>query len=302
MIRVSIFDYSAESLKADNVVHEIADDCKSLGFEPNQLSAWEELRPEVDSAVLVIVENVATFRTLLTSGDSRISLALKNRACAFVMNRDCKDQATLAEIAGVIWISEAYLFPDTMAVCDGCPSRSDRLAWLARYGAFTASLKAMRNSQIWRNQRDLGEPLYLNAQVMHLNIFAKNLSRSLQFYESALGVRYCYNLGPSKIVTEFAGFDFFIEQADDFHYPPGFHFGVRTTSTQIERFAQRIQDLGVPFVKGNGPEPGLHFGPDLTRRAFYFCDPDGLLIEVYSPEIAMLATNPALVDEQIGNS
>ena len=40
---------------------------------------------------------------------------------------------------------------------------------------------------------------------------------------------------------------------------------------------------------------GYHTGPDGMRTAFYFEDSDGLIIEVYSPEIEMLESNPHLV-------
>lgn len=70
-------------------------------------------------------------------------------------------------------------------------------------------------------------------RVNHLNVLTQDLRRSLKFYAETLGVRYLYNLGPKKAVTELDGFEFFIEEVAEVHYPPGFHFGVRTTQQGV---------------------------------------------------------------------
>lgn len=50
-------------------------------------------------------------------------------------------------------------------------------------------------------------------------------------------------------------------------------------------------------MKGNGPAPGAHLGVDRVRSAFYFEDPDGLMIEAYSPELAMIEQREELLKE-----
>ncbi len=72
-----------------------------------------------------------------------------------------------------------------------------------------------------------------------------------------------------------------------------FDTGVKTIAARVEAGG------GIRVVKGNGPAPGYHVGPDRVRTAFYFQDPDGLEIEVYSPEIEMLESNPQLISQHL---
>ncbi|AOM42490.1 VOC family protein [Xenorhabdus hominickii] len=165
--------------------------------------------------------------------------------------------------------------------------------WLASFATFTACIK------MWRRLRDKpedGKPREL--RVNHINILARNLDKSVDFYHRILGASYCYNLGPKKVVMELNGFDFFIEQTDTVVYPPGYHFGVRTDPEGVKSIAVIVEaDSNIKIVKGNGPTPGYHLGLDRVRTAFYFEDPDGLVIEIYSPEIEMLESNPYLISQ-----
>lgn len=124
--------------------------------------------------------------------------------------------------------------------------------------------------------------------IGHLNILTSDWRRSLAWYSRVLGARYMFHLGPRKVVTEINGFEFFLEQVDELAVPPLFHFGLRTTRDGVYAFAERLERLGVPMVKGNNPEPGPMVGPDGTRVALYLEDPDGWLIEVYAPEQLVL--------------
>jgi catechol 2,3-dioxygenase-like lactoylglutathione lyase family enzyme len=120
--------------------------------------------------------------------------------------------------------------------------------------------------------------------VSHINILTRDWRRSLAFYAQAFGARYQFHLGPRKVVTEIGGFEFFMEEVDEFVVNPFFHFGFRTTPDGVHAFARRLERLGIPMVAGNNPAPGPMTGPDGVRVALYIEDPDGWLIEVYSPE------------------
>lgn len=124
--------------------------------------------------------------------------------------------------------------------------------------------------------------------VAHINILTRDWRTSLAFYSRVFGARYQFHLGPRKVVTEIDGFELFLEEVDDFVVNPFFHFGFRTTTEGVHSFAQRLVRLGVPMVKGNNPAPGPTTGPDGVRVALYVEDPDGWLIEVYSPEKLVL--------------
>ena len=124
--------------------------------------------------------------------------------------------------------------------------------------------------------------------VAHLNLACRDWRRSLDFYARVLGARYLFHLGPTKVVTDVAGFELFLEQVPDPAVDPRFHFGLRTTAAGVHAFADRLARLGVPMVRGNNPAPGPMTGPDGVRVALYFEDPDGWLVEVYSPEQRVL--------------
>jgi catechol 2,3-dioxygenase-like lactoylglutathione lyase family enzyme len=63
------------------------------------------------------------------------------------------------------------------------------------------------------------------------------------------------------------------------------HIGfVVKTPEDVDRWATRLRELGIPFVK----EPKTHRD---GARSFYFRDPDGLLIQlIYHPPISDRAT------------
>jgi catechol 2,3-dioxygenase-like lactoylglutathione lyase family enzyme len=127
--------------------------------------------------------------------------------------------------------------------------------------------------------------------MAHINILSRDAATSLAFYQRVFDARYRFNLGPRKVVTEINGFEFFIEEVDEFVQNPFFHFGIRTTTEGVYAFADRLERLGVPMVKGNNPGPGPMVGPDGVRVALYVEDPDGWLIEVYSPEKQVLESD-----------
>lgn len=128
--------------------------------------------------------------------------------------------------------------------------------------------------------------------VAHLNLLVTDWRVSLAFYSQVFGARYQFHLGPTKIVTEINGFEFFLEEKPELVVVnPFFHFGFRTTTEGVIAFGERLERLGIPMVKGNNPEPGPMYGPDGTRMALYVEDPDGWLIEVYSPEKLVLESD-----------
>ncbi|CAJ8139250.1 glyoxylase/bleomycin resistance protein/dioxygenase superfamily protein [Burkholderia pseudomallei] len=192
----------------------------------------------------------------------------------------------------------AFCYPLALLLRTADASADVARDWLAGFATFTACIK------MWRRLRDApeqGHPREL--RVNHINILARDLGRSVDFYRRIFGASYCYNLGPKKVVMELNGFDFFIEQADVVAYPPGYHFGVRADPDGVKAIAALVEAHGgIRIVKGNGPAPGFHAGPDRVRTAFYFQDPDGLEIEVYSPEIEMLESNPQLISQHLSPS
>jgi NAD(P)H-dependent FMN reductase/catechol 2,3-dioxygenase-like lactoylglutathione lyase family enzyme len=167
---------------------------------------------------------------------------------------------------------------------------------IANFVVFAATAKLFREMTC-QTDGDRGNDLH-KPRVNHLNIMTRDLQHSLKFYSDTLGVRYLYNLGPRKAVTDLAGFEFFIEEVEQVRYPPSFHFGVRTTAPGVRALEAHLAQLGVRFVKGKGPAPGAHPGEDGVRWALYFEDPDGLLIEVYSPEWAAIEHGRAFVTGQ----
>ena len=123
------------------------------------------------------------------------------------------------------------------------------------------------------------------AKIRHLNILVKNLDVSWGFYKNILGFEYVYHLSPTKIVAAFNGFDFYIEQEDSWRgIDERVHFGLRTTQENVFAWAEHLRSHGISLVKGNNPAAEIYVEPDSNRVALYFQDPDGLTIEVYSPE------------------
>lgn len=127
-------------------------------------------------------------------------------------------------------------------------------------------------------------PVIDGAYLNHLNILAHDIGHSLRFYEEVFGVKYLRNLGPKKVVTDFNGFEFYIEESKDVTANDRVHFGVRTTKEGVLAFSKHIETLNIPYERGNNPLPYPNAAPDDERLSVYLKDPAGLLIEVYSPE------------------
>ena len=213
----------------------------------------------------------------------------KNKAAVVIALDDYPQHGSLALLNS----AHAFVYPHGLKVTSHQPSVavSD---WLAGFSKFAAAVKMWRSLEgtTIACAREAG----LAPQVSHINILTRDLGVSQAFYEQVLSARYCYNLGPRKIVMELNGFDFFIELNPTFSYPPGYHIGLRALPHDVQRIADKVATWpGINVVKGNGPAPGFHHGPDNVRTAVYFEDPDGLVIEVYSSEIEMIETNPRLV-------
>jgi catechol 2,3-dioxygenase-like lactoylglutathione lyase family enzyme len=211
-------------------------------------------------------------------------------------------------LAGTRLEEAAFVFPDPVRVC------ADRSG--GRLGLDEQTVGALRSltdnfpvycaaMRLYQKLASGGTKVKLDAldrlRVNHLNVLTTDLQRSLSFYETALGARHLYNLGPKKAVTAIDGFEFFIESVDDVAYPKGFHFGVRTSTEGVYVTEARLARAGIKFVKGNNfREGGAQKGIDGIRHALYFEDPDGLLIEVYSPETAMVEHSQELIAEHLG--
>ena len=79
-----------------------------------------------------------------------------------------------------------------------------------------------------------------------------------------------------------------------------FWLATRARAPDVKRIAEKVAaDDNITLVKGNGPAPGYHHGPDNVRTAVYFEDPDGLVVEVYSTEIEMIETNRRLLLDRL---
>jgi catechol 2,3-dioxygenase-like lactoylglutathione lyase family enzyme len=130
-------------------------------------------------------------------------------------------------------------------------------------------------------------------KLNHINILVTDLDRSIRFYSDVFGARYLRNLGPRKVITDLCGYEFFIEEVSSVKVNTGWHIGFRTDRNGVHELAKRLGILSIPLVKGNNPEASVFEAEDGFRTALYFEDPDGLLIEVYSPE------RQTLIDEGV---
>lgn len=141
-------------------------------------------------------------------------------------------------------------------------------------------------STVWMEHENSNNvtPIIDDTYLNHLNILALDVDESLRFYEEVFGVKYLRNLGPRKVVTDFNGFEFYIEEAKDVTANDKVHFGVRTTGEGVLAFSKHIEKLNIPYERGNNPLPYPNAAPDCERLSVYLKDPAGLLIEVYSPE------------------
>lgn len=120
--------------------------------------------------------------------------------------------------------------------------------------------------------------------INHLNLVVGDLQRSLRFYVEALGFNYVRHLHEKKVILEYGGFDFFLEQVPSVEPNSRFHFGIKTTEAGVHEFAALLRAKNVPLVIGNNPNglADIYVTPDGVRHVLYFADPDGYVIEVYS--------------------
>lgn len=141
------------------------------------------------------------------------------------------------------------------------------------------------------------EPVQLN----HLNLPVLDLERSLCFYVNRLGFQYVRHLNERKVILSSWGFDFFLEQYTAILDNPRFHFGFVTTTKGVYDFAERIHRAGISQVVGPQPtgRAEIYVTPDGLRTVFYFADPDGHIIEVYShigDDVGYVKPGPWLID------
>jgi catechol 2,3-dioxygenase-like lactoylglutathione lyase family enzyme len=128
-------------------------------------------------------------------------------------------------------------------------------------------------------------PLFAKTHLQHLNILVTDLSIAWPFYRDVLGFTYGYALAVNKLVANFNGFEFFLEEERGWRgVDRRFHFGLRTDPEGVWAWKRRLYDHGIALIKGNNPIADIYADPDSNRVALYFSDPDGLTIEVYSPD------------------
>lgn len=116
----------------------------------------------------------------------------------------------------------------------------------------------------------------------HINILVDDLQRSMDFYMNTLGFEYERHLSDTKVILKCGEFDFFVEQGDKGVFNDKFHFGIKTDPKTIYECYEKHQKMGVTFNKGNNPSEELFDDPNSERIAYYFEDPDGYIVEIYS--------------------
>jgi catechol 2,3-dioxygenase-like lactoylglutathione lyase family enzyme/NAD(P)H-dependent FMN reductase len=269
----------------------------SNGNHPEPYRALRASIAAADGVYLVATLDQCTMENAITEFPGG---ALAQKPCALLIS-DGSDRSRFAIrdlMAGIAFDQQSFCYPRVLHVTrdefDAPAELAEQIAALV--SEFTVYAAAMTLFLKITGKADAALVSQLDLpRVNHLNVLTVDLQRSLRFYKETLGVQYLYDLGPKKVVTELAGFEFFIEAVPEVRYPPGFHLGMRTTPRGVFALYDRLKTLKVNVVKGNGPWPGAHFGGDGVRTAVYFEDPDGLLIEVYSPEMAIIERSAALL-------
>ncbi|CDG20302.1 putative glyoxylase/bleomycin resistance protein/dioxygenase superfamily protein [Xenorhabdus poinarii G6] len=282
MLVFEIISLDINPADAEQIVHTLSEQCTAAGYRLN-IAKTDNTAPDG-----IFVLSRGTSSVINNKRLTEIGL--------IAVAQIGIDQDGVNDEVSTVWnecSQSAFYYPLALEMKSVSESTDVVQDWLAGFATFTACIKMWRRL---RNKPEEGKSSEL--RVNHINILARDLNKSVNFYHRILGASYCYNLGPKKAVMELNGFDFFIEQADTVIYPPGYHFGVRTDPEGVKSIAKIVEaDSSIKVVKGNGPAPGYHLGLDRVRTAFYFEDPDGLVIEIYSPEIEMLESNPYLISQ-----
>lgn len=291
--------YSADTAARMSAFLGALNNCaKTAGFE--LCAAVENARlPEADGLILLV--SAADSPDALDARLKALVDVYRNKAVSVIRLHEGTAAKPIAEPLSAIWLQHAacFVYPHALALNnDADVSQETVKHWLAGFSKFTAAIKmwrALEGVSIAAAAQESQRP-----QMAHINILTRDLEASQAFYREIFGARYCYNLGPRKVVMELNGFDFFIEHNSDFSYPQGYHIGIRALPEDVRRIADKVAaDDTITLVKGNGPSPGYHQGPDNVRTAVYFEDPDGLVVEVYSTEIEMLETNRRLLLDRL---
>jgi catechol 2,3-dioxygenase-like lactoylglutathione lyase family enzyme len=128
------------------------------------------------------------------------------------------------------------------------------------------------------------ESMTAQLSISHINLPVNDIEKSIDFYVNKLGFSYIRHLRPGKVILEVSGFDFFLEESEQNVSHPRFHIGIKTTTEGVHALAKLIEEKGIAQVVG--PQPTglaeIYVTPDNLRTVFYFADPDGHIIEVYS--------------------
>jgi len=122
-------------------------------------------------------------------------------------------------------------------------------------------------------------------ELQHINILVKDIDVSWPFYRDLLKFSFVEYLGERKIAAAFRGFDFYIEEIENWTAPDErMHIGLRCDRDSVYRWADYLREQNVPLTQGNNPTAEVYEEPGTNRVALYFQDPDGMTIEIYSPE------------------
>ncbi|WP_340613305.1 VOC family protein [Xenorhabdus thailandensis] len=279
MLIFELINLDINAADAEQAIRILSEQCSAAGYQLNK----DASNHTIPDGVLILSDTVSN--TLIPP---RL-VELKQIAVAQITIGQAAENTSIVSHSNSL--CQTFNYPHILSLAAINEMDNTVPDWLAGFATFTACIKMWRRLRFQPEQRKSGE-----LRVNHINILAQDLNKSVDFYHRILGASYCYNLGPKKVVMELNGFDFFIEQADTVAYPPGYHFGVRSDPEGVRSIAKIVEaDSSIRIVKGNGPAPGYHLGIDRVRTAFYFEDPDGLVIEIYSPEIEMLESNPHLI-------
>ncbi|UII68972.1 VOC family protein [Pseudomonas sp. HN11] len=290
--------YSADTAAPMSAFLASLNSCaKTAGFE--LCTAVEGARlPEADGLILLV--SAADSPDALDARLKALADVYRNKAVSVIRLHEGKAAHPFAEPLNATLLQDAacFIYPHGLALNGADGSLETVKHWLAGFSKFTAAIKMWRSLEgvsIAAAAQQSQRP-----QLAHINILTRDLEASQAFYREIFGARYCYNLGPHKVVMELNGFDFFIERNANFTYPAGYHIGIRALPEDVRRIADKVAaDDTITLVKGNGPAPGYHHGPDNVRTAVYFEDPDGLVVEVYSTEIEMIETNRRLLLDRL---